>query len=113
MFHLEPRVHLQEIKVPALVGEKLDCAGICVPYRFRRFHCDLAHGVTHGIVYSRRWRFFQNLLVTPLNGALALTDVNAIPVSIGEDLNFDVPGIDDRLLEIDFSVSERTFRLAL
>ena len=43
---------------------------------------------------------------------LALAEINRVPVLIGQNLHFDVPRIDDRLLDIDFAVAERSLRLA-
>ncbi len=42
----------------------------------------------------------------PLQRALALTEIDRVPVLVGQHLHFDVARIDDRLLDVDFAVAE-------
>ena len=47
-----------------------------------------------------------------LQRALPLAKVHSIAMLIGQDLRFDVARVDDRLLDIDFAVTEGAFRFA-
>ncbi len=51
--------------------------------------------------------------MTPLNRALALTQVNDVPVVVAEDLELDVARILEVLLDVDVTDTERRFSLAL
>ncbi len=71
MLHLQPRVHLQEIKVLLLVHKKLDGPGIPVPGGFGHEHCDFSHAAAHVGIDQRRRSLLQHLLMPPLYGTLA------------------------------------------
>ena len=45
-------------------------------------------------------------LVTTLDGTVALSEVHHVAALIAEDLDFDVPGVDDVLLNIEIRVIE-------
>ena len=51
--------------------------------------------------------------MTALDGTLALAEPDRVSVLVGQHLHFDVAGINDRFLDINFAVSERTLCLAL
>src|SRR4029077_8405939 len=57
-------------------------------------------------------RLLDQLLVPPLDRALALAQVNDVALRIGENLRLDVSRRSDRLLQIDRAVAERALRLA-
>ena len=90
MLHLEARVHLQEEDVAAVVEEELACPGADVsdlaPQGQRRLGQALPRRLTDG----GRGRLLEHLLVSPLDGAIALAEVDAVPVSIEEQLDLDV-----------------------
>ena len=67
----------------------------------------------HFLINNWRRRFFQNLLVPPLDGTLALSQVNRVSMLVSQDLHFDVSRVNHRLLDIDFTISERALRFAL
>ncbi len=56
---------------------------------------------------------FDHLLVTALNGAVTLEEVNHIAMRIAKDLAFHVAGALDKLFEIDFILAEGRHRFAL
>jgi hypothetical protein len=72
-----------------------------------------AVGVDHAGAERDGGRFLDQLLVAPLDRALALAEVNDVAVMIAEDLDLDVARVLDVLLEIDVADAERGFRLAL
>src|SRR6185369_9489458 len=59
-------------------------------------------------------RLLDHLLVAALDRALALVEVDHVAVRVAQYLHFDVPGPDDRLLDVDAVVaSERAERSPL
>src|SRR5260370_6699256 len=100
MLHLDARVHLDEVKPPLLVHKKFDGAGIVVADVAQSFAEDvpdfLAQLGRH--LYGRR--FFEQLLVAPLNRALALPQADDVAVLVRQHLEFDMA----RILDIAFQV---------
>ena len=113
MLHLQARVHFEEVEVLLLIDQEFDGAGIGVVGRLRDFDGNFAHAAAHIGIDNRRRRFFENFLMTALDGTLALAQPDGIAVLVGQHLHLDVAGIDDRFFDIDFAVAERTLRLAL
>src|SRR5690606_28468013 len=71
----------------------------------------LAHGLAGLLVEQRRWRLLDDFLVAALDRAFALAEMNDIAVLVPQHLNFDVPGIDDELLDENPVVAEARLRL--
>jgi hypothetical protein len=57
--------------------------------------------------------FFHELLMTALNGALALAQVDHPPVLVAQNLKLDMPGRGNVLFQIDIGSSKRCRRLIL
>ena len=47
-----------------------------------------------------------------LDGAFALSEIDAVAMFVGEDLHLDVARVSDGLLDINFVIAEGTLRLA-
>src|SRR5262249_36573431 len=62
---------------------------------------------------GHRRRFLEQLLVTALDRALALAEVDDGAVVVAEDLELDVPRVLDVFLEIDIADADRRFGLTL
>ena len=73
--------------------------------------CDLPDPSTELVVDRRRGSLLDQLLVTTLDRAVALPEVDHVPVSVREDLHLDVAGILEIALDVDGRVGE--VRLAL
>ncbi len=56
---------------------------------------------------ARRRRFFDDLLMAALHGAVALAQVNHVAVIVGQHLEFDVPRPLQEFLHVDLVVAER------
>jgi hypothetical protein len=69
--------------------------------------CDTADAPPGAIVQSRSRRFFNYLLVAPLNRALAIEEVQDTAIVIAENLNFDVPWLLDVFLDIEARIAKR------
>jgi len=54
----------------------------------------------------RRRRLLDQLLVTALDRAVALAEVDDVAVAVGEDLDLDVTGILEVALDIDGRIAE-------
>ena len=60
---------------------------------------------------GRRGRLLDDLLVAPLDGAVALADVDAVAVAVDDDLDLDVAVLLEPLLEVERVVAEGRLRL--
>src|SRR5437867_93378 len=112
MLDLEPRVHFEEVAASLRVHEELDRSGVDVAGRFRDPACGLAQTLAHRVVHERRRRFLDELLVSTLDRALALPQVDDAALSVGQHLDLDVPRLRQVALQIDGAVAERPRRLA-
>ncbi len=83
MFHLQTRIHFQEVEILLLVDQKLDCAGVGVARSLRDPDSHFAHPAPHGGIHDRRRRFLQHFLMTSLNRTLTLAQPDRIPVLVG------------------------------
>src|SRR5437867_8920520 len=114
MLDLQARIHLEKIKIAAHIREeKLDGAGADVIRRFSNPNCRFTHAPPQVWIINWRRAFFDYLLMTALNRALALAEMHAVPVRIRENLDFDMPGPLDNLLQIDIGNSKRSRRFGL
>jgi hypothetical protein len=95
---LQPRVHLHQEEVAALEQE-LHRARADISRRLRQLHRAAAHALAQQRVDGRTRRLFDDLLVAPLHRTIALPQVNAVPVRIGEHLHLDVARRQQRLLQ--------------
>ncbi len=60
---------------------------------------------------ARCWGFFEYFLVTPLQGAVAITKVNGIPLAIGEHLDLHVTGVFQEFFHVDRFIAKGRFCL--
>jgi hypothetical protein len=100
VLHLKPRVHLHEEELIRPFGpdNELHRAGPDVADRTGRIHRGGAHRLPLYFIQQRRGRLLDDLLVPPLQRALALAQVDRVPVRVGQDLDLDVPGVGDQPL---------------
>src|ERR1051326_844234 len=100
VLHLEPRVHLEEVKAALLIQDEL--------HRARRQIADLLRDAARGLAdrrahlrVERRARcLLEELLVAPLHRALALAEEHDAPARVGQDLRLDVAwALDEALHE--------------
>ena len=110
---LDARVHLEEEEVALVVEQELERAGVGVLDRARGVDDRAAELAPHLLGHGDRRPFFEQLLMAPLDRALALAEVDDGAVVIAEDLELDVARVLDVLLEVDVADAERRFGLAL
>jgi hypothetical protein len=87
---LEPRVHLEERERATVVEQELARPGALVADGARQGERRVAHALAKGRVHRRRARLLEDLLVAPLERAIALAEMDTVPVSIEQDLDLDV-----------------------
>ncbi len=113
MLDLQPGVHLHEEELVGTVGgdDELDGARADVADRARRVDRGGPDSGPGRGVQQRRRRLFDDLLVPPLQAALALAEVHHVAVRIGQHLYFDVPRPGDEALDEQRVVAESRPRL--
>ena len=99
MLDLQPRVHLEKIEVAFRRDDELDGAGAAVVDAARRRHRRRGHALAKLVAVARRRRLLDHLLMPPLDGAVALEEVDDVAFAVAEDLKLDVPRLLDVALE--------------
>lgn len=107
---LQPGIHLHEVEL-AVLEQELDRAGILVTHCLGRLDREHANFLALHLVQLGGRRDLDQLLIAPLDGTIALEEMNHAPVAVSEHLNFDVPGIEDALLDEDIGAAEGFGRL--
>ena len=67
MFHLQARVHLEEVELLVGVHQELNSPCIPVPGGLRQSHRSFSHRLPHGSVHNRGRSFFDDLLMPSLD----------------------------------------------
>ncbi len=112
MLDLDAGVHLEE-EVLALTGEEsFDRARAAVPDGARRLDGDLADASPQLLVHGGRRRLLDELLVTALDRAVPLAEVNGVAVGVGQHLHLHVPRVLQVPLDVDRRVGEVGLALA-
>ena len=113
MFNLNTGIHLHEVEVFFLVNEKFNSTGIIVAALTGSRNSCFTHSTAKLLINNGTGAFLKNLLITPLHGAVTLTKIDIISVSISNYLYLNVMRINQELLDINRCVSEEVFRLLL
>ena len=106
MLHLDARVHLDEIKLAVLIHQEFDGPGVDVADFGERL---AEHGRQSRAQFRRHLRggrLFQQFLMPPLNGALALAQAHNVSVLVGQNLKLDVPRMFDEFFHVKVAVAE-------
>ena len=111
MLDLQTGVHFEKVKALVLADHELHRAGALVLHRLGQLHRLLAHGFACGVADKRAGRFFNHLLVTALNGAFTLVQVNHVAVAVTDQLYFDVARLFNKLLDEHAVVAKTVARL--
>ena len=109
---LHPGVHLQEVVRAVRGQESLDRPRRAVADGPRGLDGDLADLRAQVVVDGGRRRLLDELLVAPLDRAVALAEVDDVAVVVGEDLHLDVAGILEVALDVHRRVGEVRLPLA-
>ena len=111
MLDLDPRVHFDEIELPVLVQEEFDGGGVHIVGLFDQPDRRVRQTLSITLLQRGAGRLLDHLLVTPLDGAVALIEMNRVALPIGHHLDLDVSRLNDELLDVDASFAESGFRL--
>jgi len=114
VFDLDALVDFEEVVIPFVVYYELHRAGIGIMCGLSDADGRLAHlfAQLRKFVFDERRRgFFHHLLIAPLDGTIALTEVNDVPACVAEDLKLDVVWVLDELLDVNGRVTESLFCL--
>src|SRR5690349_5242386 len=107
MLDLNARVHLHEEERSVFVEQHLDRSSANVVDGLRALHSGVTHAHPKIGRHRRARRFFDQLLVPSLHRAIAFTEMNDVPVTVAEDLEFDVAWAGEVFLDVDIAVTER------
>ena len=113
MFDLQPRVHLQKVKVPRTVNDELHGPGTGIPHRLGQSAGLFAHRRPRRRIQKRAGRFLDHLLISALDAAFAFMQVNTIAMAVGQNLNLDMPWLRDKLFNKHPVITKRRRRLVL
>src|SRR5581483_7514369 len=114
VLYLQACVDFEEIKAALLIDDELHRARVVIAGLARGGNRGLPHLLTQlgALQRKRRRTFLDDLLMAPLHRALTLAEMHDVAVAIAQDLNLDVPWIEDELLDIDFAAAEGALGLA-
>ena len=104
---LDAGVHLHEVEAPVGIEQELHGPGIGIADRARGQHGQSADVLALGIVELRRGGDLDQLLIAPLDRAVALEQMDAVTMMVGQHLHLDVLGIDHALFEEHLGAPER------
>src|SRR5204862_1457487 len=103
---LQARVHLEEVEVPNWVHQELDRAGVDVPRAFGNPHGSSAELGAQIFSDARPGGFLDQLLMAPLDRAVALAEPDDVSLTVGEDLHLDMARVPDLPLQVERGRSE-------
>ena len=106
MFDLDAGVHLDEVEFAVLV-EEFDGADAEIFHLLHRLGAGGADPGRAGRIERGRGAFLPDLLVAPLQRAVALAEMDGAAAAIAEHLDFDVARLLQIFFEIDRGVAER------
>ena len=112
MLDLEPGVHLEEVERTAVGQQELARAGALVADGARDRQGGLGQTPSGRRADRGRRRLLEDLLVTALDRAVALAEVDAGPMTIEQDLDLDMARALDEPLQDEPVVAERGERFA-
>ena len=107
MLDLDAGVDLDEVETVRVgIDEKFDRAGILVACQPTDRQRRVADRLSHARIEVRCRCHLDHLLVAPLHGAIALEEVNEAAVHVAEELDLDMAGALDELLDEDLGAAE-------
>ena len=100
VFYLNAGVHLAEIKILLVIHQKFYGARAGISRALRESHCTSTHFLPLSVGQKRRRRFFDQLLMTPLNRALSIVQMYGVSGLIRQNLHFDMARLGDVFFDI-------------
>ncbi|MCY1222094.1 hypothetical protein D9M72_341720 [compost metagenome] len=116
VLHLDARVHLDEHVLAGAfadgVHQELHGAGVDVVEGLGELHRIPVQRLTDAFIQVRRRRDLDHLLMAALDGAVAFEEMHDVAVGIGQDLDLDVAGAENGLLQEHGGITESGVGLA-
>src|SRR5690606_34536775 len=106
VFDLHAGVHLDEVEATVFI-EELEGAGAAVADLDTGIHAALEHLGAGLLVDLRGGGFLQYRLVTALQRAVAVIEVDGVALAVGQHLDLHMARIAEELLQVDYRVAER------
>ncbi len=113
MLHLDAGVHLDEVELAVLIHEELDRTRVLIADGGEAPLEGLGDVFANSGRHLERGRLFNQLLMTALDGALALSQGDDVAVLVGQDLELDVPGPLNEFLHVQVAIAEGVGRLGV
>src|SRR5438309_8955459 len=113
MLYLDAGVHFDEVQAPVLIHQELDGARVPVSDLLERCAENLTNFCPQFWSYLSGGRLLQQLLMAPLDRALALTQADDAAVLVRQDLELNMAGMLDILFHIQIAIAERARRLQI
>ena len=112
MLDLESRIHFDEVERAIFVKE-FHGPEIAVTEPGHGAGDEFADGGTLFGVECGTWRLLDDLLMAPLDRAVSFAKMNDAPLQVSGNLDFDVAGMFEELLDIEGTIPETDLGLAL
>src|SRR5690606_32955627 len=106
MLDLHARVHFDEVEATVFI-EELEGAGAAVADLDAGIDTALEHFGARLLVNVGGRGFFQHLLVTALQRAVAVVEVDGVALAVREHLDFHVTRVAEEFFQVDHRVAER------
>ena len=107
MLDLNARVHFEKIELTGvLVEDEFHRAGVLITDGAPQGNGRVADFPPESFIDAGSRGFLDDLLVTPLQGTIALAEMNHVAEAVAEELHFDMPGILDVLFHVNGVVSK-------
>ena len=111
MLDLDAAVDLDEVEVALAVQQELERPDTLVAGGENGANRQVAESLASRLGHGRRRTLLDDLLVAPLDAAITLTKVNAVPVLVDQDLDLNVAALLDPFFEVDGVVTKGGLRL--
>src|SRR5262249_1549417 len=99
MLHLDSGIHFHEIKILAIIYQKLEGADIRIPNFLDRLYDAGSDFLAQRWRHDDGRRLLNQLLVAALNRALPFAEMNGVAVFVRHDLKLDMTRPLDELLD--------------
>jgi len=106
VFYLNTRIDLNEVMPSHLIDQEFRCASIPVPDALREPDRVRQNGLTHFLREVSCRCNLNDLLVTSLDGAVTLEQVNGVTNAISKNLDFDMTWALQEAFDEDSAISE-------
>ena len=112
VLYLNPGIHLDKVK-RIVLEQEFEGTGTPIIHIEAGAHTRLTNFIPERIINTWRRGFFDDLLMTPLKGAVTITQVNRIPLTVREHLNLNVPWTLEELLHVHHRRAKGRLRFGL